>query len=337
MAEEFSEKKIRDLFSGFDKLKVVILGDIMLDKYIYGNSDRMSPEAPVPVVDVTGKESKAGGAANVAMNIRSLGATPYLFSIIGGDESGEELLAIINDQSIDTDNILHDGSRITTTKTRVIAKGKHVIRYDSEQTNDIDESMQEDLCHSLIDFLSTEKIDIVIIEDYNKGLLTVSLIKSVIDVCNKNNIPVAVDPKKKNFFAYKNCYLFKPNLREIKESLKIDFDPGNINKLNEIADSLQAQMPHNFTMITLGDKGIYTRYKNISIKKEAHQRNIIDVSGAGDTVISVAALCIASGANAELTTEISNIAGGLVCEYSGVVPVDHLQLLDEVIRLRNSK
>jgi rfaE bifunctional protein kinase chain/domain len=333
MDVENSEKKIRSLFSSFSNLKVVIVGDIMLDKYLYGNSDRLSPEAPVPVIDITGSESKAGGAANVALNIKSLGATPYLFSVIGGDLAGEELLALINDQSIDTDQILHDSSRITTAKTRVMAKGKHVIRFDSEQTNDIDENMQEDLYHLLADFLMIEKIDIIILEDYNKGLFTESLIKCIIDLCNDKKIPVAVDPKKKNFFAYKNCFLFKPNLREIKDSLNIDVDTEDIVGLNNISDQLQSRLSNQFTLITLGDKGIFSRYKNQSVKKDAHHRTITDVSGAGDTVISVASLCIAAGADAELTTEISNIAGGLVCELSGVVPVDHQQLLDEVIKI----
>ncbi len=326
-------KEIRKLFNQFNKLKVAVVGDCMVDKYVYGNVDRISPEAPVPVLSINNSIARSGGAANVAMNLHALGAAPVLFSVIGADVEGDKLLEILKDTRIKTNYIFRSASRITTSKTRIISKNHQMMRIDHEMTENLDAAMEKKVLNALTSFLKKEKPDVLIFEDYDKGMLSANFIMAVIEICNVNNIPVAVDPKKKNFFAYQNCTLFKPNLREIKESLNINIDAGDLGSLNIAADILQKQLKNNSTMITLGEHGIFIKTGKKFFKKDAYLRNVADVSGAGDTVISIAALCLAVNADAQLTAGIANIAGGLVCESSGVVPVDKKQLLQECLSL----
>ena len=302
---------IKKMFSGFRHIHVAIIGDIMVDKYVYGNVDRISPEAPVPVLDVKQKETRPGGAANVAVNIKALDATPYLFSVIGNDSEGDNLISLLK-----LKGILRSEKRITTAKTRIIAKNHQMMRIDEEDISDLDESLSKKLLQSILKFLQNTPPDVCIFEDYDKGVLSPEMISKIIYTCNQLNIPVIVDPKKKNFFAYQHCTVFKPNIREINESLHTSLQYVDLTSLNNITTLL-----HH---LRAGKKS--------SIQK-AHVRNVADVSGAGDTVVSVAALCLAAGAEPSQMAAIANIAGGLVCESPGVVSIDKAQLLQECIDL----
>ena len=189
------------LFAGFSKMKVAVIGDVMLDTYWWGNVERISPEAPVPVVSVIQKEKRIGGAGNVALNVQSLGASVALLTILGDDEDGIELKKLLHEKNIDTRYILESKKRITTNKIRIISRNQHMMRLDAEMVNDLDFVDEENLQNQVQKFINTEKPDAVIFEDYNKGILTKSIIENTIAFCQKNNIISAVDPKRKNFFC----------------------------------------------------------------------------------------------------------------------------------------
>lgn len=326
-------KSLKELFSSFAKLKVLIVGDVMIDAYIHGNVERISPEAPVPVLLINKQEMRPGGAANVAMNIRSMGATPLLVSLIGHDAEGQRLKDLLDEQQIAATYLVSDPGRATTTKTRILARGHQMMRLDHENSSDISEELEDLIIQRVTDVLDEEIPDILIFQDYNKGLLTEKVIRTVTMMCLTRNIPIAVDPKKKNFFAYQLCTLFKPNLRETKESLKTEVDPNNIDSLKAAASMLHDQLHHGITLITLSDKGIFLRTNRETFSEPAHIRDVADVSGAGDTVISVAALCLAAKTPLETLATLSNLAGGIVCEYPGVVSIEPARLLAEATKL----
>lgn len=328
-----SKTEIKQLFKKFETLKVFIVGDMMLDAYMYGSVDRISPEAPVPVVLIDRKDYRPGGAANVAMNVRNMGATPLLLSVAGNDMEGKMLCALIEENGIAADYILKDDTRPTTTKTRIIAKHNQMLRMDTEISDDISDAMRDEVLRIAKNVIEKEKPDVLIFEDYNKGLLTEKIIREITMLCLNNNIPVTVDPKKNNFFAYQLCTLFKPNLRELQESLQLHIDTASETSMKEALEALHKKLHHGISLVTLSDKGIYLRTTSEVITKPAHVRNISDVSGAGDTVISVAALCLAAKTSLEIIASLSNIAGGIVCEYPGVVPIDRARLLEEAIEL----
>lgn len=324
---------LQTLFDAFRHLKVLVVGDVMLDNYIHGEVDRISPEAPVPVILVNKRESRPGGAANVAMNIRAMGAAPLLVSVIGDDRDGESLMNLLEEEKIDATGLLKDPDRHTTNKTRIIAKGHQMLRLDLEKQADISEELESLVIERAKSLLDEDKPDVLIFQDYNKGLLTERVIRSITMLCLERNIPIAVDPKKKNFFAYQMCTLFKPNLREIRESLLIDVQPGDPESLAMAASALHDRLHNGITMITLADKGVFVRTSRESMTREAHVRNVADVSGAGDTVISVASLCLGAKSDWKLMAALSNLAGGIVCEYPGVVQIDPKRLLKEAKEL----
>lgn len=322
---------IKKLFEKFASLKVLIVGDVMLDNYIHGNVDRISPEAPVPVVLIEKKETRLGGAANVAMNIKSLGAVPLLVGVTGDDADGKLLSDLLQENTIENKFIIADRSRVTTSKTRVIAKHNQMLRLDNESHHDINSAVEEEILLLVQSLLENENPDILIFEDYNKGLLTEKLIREITMSCLNKNIPVAVDPKKINFFTYQLCTLFKPNVRELQESLQMHVDVLNPHSLSEATATLHKKIHHGISLLTLGDKGVYLKAGNDVITKPAHIRNVSDVSGAGDTVISVAALCLAAKTSLDTLAALSNMAGGIVCEYPGVVPIDKERLMEEAM------
>lgn len=324
--------ELESLFQQFEKLKVVIIGDVMLDKYVYGHTDRISPEAPVPVVNVDKIEGRLGGAANVAMNIKAMGATPFIVSVTGFDKDGSEIHELFVQNKISTKYLIEAPGRITSSKTRVLAKNQQMIRLDLETTEDISGKIENSVLQLTKDLIETEKPDVLIFEDYNKGTLTERIIKEITGLCKTHDIPVAVDPKKKNFFAYRDCNLFKPNLREIRESLNHQFDELKSEELHHAANKLREKLNHQITMLTLGEHGMYMQTADQHLHVPAHIRNIADVSGAGDTVISIAALCLAAKTDLQVMAALSNLAGGLVCEYAGVVPIDKMRLLEEAMK-----
>jgi rfaE bifunctional protein kinase chain/domain len=322
----------QDLFDQFSTKRVLVIGDVMVDAYLMGKVNRMSPEAPVPIVDLFEKDERIGGAGNVALNLAALGASPIICSVIGADCEGERLIQLFKDSNISTDGMYASSNRRTTVKTRVLSNNQQLLRIDSEDTTLINSSEETQLLSQITSVLESG-IDGIIFEDYNKGVLTPSLISAVLALAKAHQIPTTVDPKKDHFFEYKGCSLFKPNLKELKEGLQVDFDFSSNKKafLSAVSD-LQSRLGNSISFITLSEHGVFIQEEE-PIFISAHLRNIADVSGAGDTVIAVATLCLISGADVQTIAAISNIAGGLVCEQPGVVSIEKERLLNEVTKL----
>ncbi len=318
---------MRNIINDFAGKKVLIVGDVMLDAYIIGKVDRVSPEAPVPIVNIGSLENRLGGAANVALNIAALNAIPVLCSVIGNDKDGLVFLDILKQRGMETQNIILSHDRSTTTKTRVLGNNHHLLRLDKEDLHDLNEMDNNLLLQRYEQVLPN--CDVVILQDYNKGVLTENNIETLINLAKKLGKPIAVDPKKKNFLRYKGVTLFKPNLKEIKEGLNTDANLKDKEQLKKEVLKLNVFLQNELTMVTLSEDGVMiSDHKNFDFIP-AHLRNISDVSGAGDTVISVASLCLALGEPPKTIAAISNLAGGLVCEETGVMPIDIEKLNNE--------
>jgi D-glycero-beta-D-manno-heptose-7-phosphate kinase len=320
---------IKKLFESFSSLKVGVIGDVMLDTYMWGKVERISPEAPVPVVSLKKQELRIGGAGNVALNIQSLGAQAFLLSVTGNDENAGKLEKLFLQNNIPTDYILKSANRVTTNKIRVISRNQQMMRLDEEITGDLESSDEKNLLKNVASFIEKEDPDVLIFEDYNKGVLTEKVIRDVIELCRKSGVITAADPKRKNFFSYQGIEIFKPNLKEVKEGLNILFDEPETSLLETIHIELQSLLHHDVSFITLSDKGVFYQRGNRTALIPSHLRSIADVSGAGDTVIAVAALVYGATKNVHLMAEIANIAGGMVCEAVGTVAINKEQLLHE--------
>ena len=319
---------IKKLFQTFNDKKVLIIGDSMIDAYLWGEVNRTSPEAPVPIVEVKKHENRLGGAANVALNLKALGANPILCSVIGTGERGVLFVKLMKESNLSTEGILSTNKRKTTIKTRVIAENKHQLRIDEEETSPIEQA--EEFLKLTISLIND--IDVIILQDYNKGVLTSEIIEKVIGSANKKGIPTIVDPKKLNFNSYKNCTIFKPNLAEIKTGMKVDFDANNIAEIEKATSELRKKLSAKGVLLTLSEKGICINSEKEFKYTPAFKRNIIDVSGAGDTVISVASLCLASNMDYTDLSVLSTLAGGLVCEEVGVMPINKEKLLKQALK-----
>ncbi len=317
------------LFSDFSTIKVAVVGDVMLDTYWWGKVDRISPEAPVPVVAVSKKEQRIGGAGNVALNLQSLGAAVNIISVLGKDDEGTQLTQLFEENNIGTKYLVHSERRITTNKIRIISRNQHMMRLDAEITADIDTTDEERLLYAFEGYIAAENPQVVVMEDYNKGVLTEKVIAKIIALCRHHNIITTVDPKHKNFFSYKGVDIFKPNLKEVKEGLNVIADGAGIDLLKEIHKQLAAKLQHQISFITLSEKGVFFQQGENAVIIPTHIRSIADVSGAGDTVIAVASLVYAATKDLALMAEMANIAGGLVCEEVGTVAIDKTKLLEE--------
>ncbi len=325
---------LQDIFSRMDSLHVAIVGDVMLDNYWWGEVDRISPEAPVPIVALSKRESRLGGAANVALNCRALGAHVSLCSVIGSDAEGDMLLRLAKVAGIDMAPTLRSKTRATTTKTRVIARHQQMLRLDDEHAEDLNTEEEHPFIDLVLRFLQREKPQVLIFEDYNKGVLKENVIQRITAHCREIGILTAVDPKKKNFLAYKDVDIFKPNLKEVREGLNASLERLNVETLEGVHKQLQEALGHRLTFITLSEHGVFAQEAGAQgFIIPSHLRNIADVSGAGDTVIATAAMVYALTRDARLMAEVSNIAGGLVCEEVGVVPVNKALLVAETDRL----
>jgi len=322
-------ENFQELFKKFSSIKIGVVGDVMLDTYMWGDVDRVSPEAPVPIVSLKNKEHRIGGAGNVALNLQSLGAKPFILSVTGNDDESIILNSLFSSHNINCSYCIKSKNRITTNKTRVISRNQHMMRLDAEITNDLCNEDQKEIIELFEQFIERERPDVIILEDYNKGVLTEALIQVIISVCKKNGIVTAVDPKRKNFLQYKSVDIFKPNLKEVKEALNLMFSEVKPELLQDIHSELNQLLHHNISFITLSEKGVFYQYKDSSGLIPSHLRNIADVSGAGDTVIAVASLIYAATKNVHLMAEIANIAGGLVCEEVGTVAINKEKLLHE--------
>ncbi len=320
---------IDQLFDSFKNKKVLVLGDVMLDAYIYGSVKRISPEAPVPVINVERREKRLGGAANVALNVQALGATPVLCSVVGDDEDGAAFAELLKDRGITDKGIIRSQKRITTVKHRVLSGSQHLLRIDSEMDEPLATLDRKALLNHIADLIT--ECDLIIFEDYDKGALDNEIITATIRQANKVGKITAVDPKKRNFLSYVGCTLFKPNLKEMREGLGISVDPTQIKSLKAGVDTLNETLRAEHALITLSEHGVYYQSATVNGRLPAHLRSISDVSGAGDTVISIAALALAAGKSLPFVAELANLGGGIVCESPGVVPIDKERLQEEAL------
>jgi rfaE bifunctional protein kinase chain/domain len=319
------------IFSDFDRLKILIIGDVMLDSYIWGTVDRISPEAPVPVITVKKRDYRLGGAGNVVVNVHALGATPLICSLVGNDDAAVKLRSCLRKLSISEEGLVASDSRPTTEKTRVIASAQHVVRVDEETDREASPEEERQIIERISQLLPQS--DVVIFQDYDKGTINARVISSTVELARKKGIPTVVDPKRRNFLAYGNVTLFKPNLKELREGLKVEVNASKIDQVEKAVEQLKSKLKAEGVMATLSEHGVYIDYKDTKIKLPAHHREIADVSGAGDTVVAIAAACIALGLEPKLIAGLSNLGGGLVCQHVGVVPIDKQQLLKEALEL----
>jgi rfaE bifunctional protein kinase chain/domain len=320
------------IFDKFNDLTVMVIGDVMVDAYLWGKVSRISPEAPVPILAGTQRERRPGGAANVALNLQALGARPVLCSVIGHDTEAENFTKMLAASGLTQEGMLADSTRITTTKTRVIAGTQHLLRIDEETTKPLHEGLEKAFFAQAERLICNEKIDAIIFEDYDKGVITPNLIRQVVTLANSREIPTLVDPKKRNFWEYKHVTLFKPNFQELCEGLNENVDKKSYEAIFEAAQKINRRLDVRYAMITLSERGVLVSDGEQYSAVAATLRNIVDVSGAGDTVISVASLCLAAGMAAPMVAAVANLAGGLVCEKVGVAPINKKLLLDECIK-----
>ena len=324
-----SEKRIKELEKNFSGKKIAVIGDMMLDGYFWGDVKRISPEAPVPVLEVEEEFFRFGGAANVALNISTLGGIPVPVGIIGYDNYGTIFTSLLNEFKIMDDGIVIDESRPTTTKTRVIADNQHVVRIDKESKDYIKESTEK----KLFKFIENQinELDGIILQDYNKGVLTESLIKNVIDLANKSKKLITVDPKFENFYCYKKATVFKPNRKEAEAKLGAKIFTAE--EISIAGKKLMEQLKAKYLLLTLGEEGIAIFENGKPVERmETKARKVADVSGAGDTVISTLTIAMAAGADIMEACYLANYAGGLVCEEVGIVPIEQKKLFETVLK-----
>jgi len=324
---------INRIFDRFNHQKVLIIGDVMIDSYLFGNVNRISPEAPVPIVAVQKRTHRLGGAANVALNIKAMGAKAILCSVIGDDEKANVFLDLMKKRNMTQQGIIKSKNRITTTKFRIIGNTTQMLRVDEEIDSYLNKQDQEELLERIQSIIVEKQIDVIIFQDYDKGVISQTLIKKVLEL--SAGIPTVVDPKKRNFHHFKNVSLFKPNLKELRDGINEHFEAHETDKLHKAVETLQQDLGCSYFFTTLSEYGVMISQKteDNSIKHHhipAHIRHIADVSGAGDTVISLTALCLAQNLPAEEIAAISNLAGGLVCEEIGVIPINKDKLFIEL-------
>lgn len=325
---KFSSPRLKELFDNFKNRRIAVIGDLMLDSYMWGDVKRISTEAPVPVVEVTSETVKLGGAANVANNIINLGAEPIPIGVVGDDSSGKQIRELFKSLGISVDGIVTDPGRPTTIKTRIIAHDQHVVRADVESKDNIADTIQ----NRLIDFFrgSVDDIHGVILQDYNKGVLTHHLIGEIVALCQKHDIFVTVDPKFNNFFSYRGVDLFKPNRRETEQALGVVIQSDD--DLMNAAGTLFERLDCRSIMITRGEKGmtLFPGPGETPVHIPTLARKIHDVSGAGDTVISTLVVAILAGGTLLESATMANYAAGIVCGEVGVVPIAADRLLQEL-------
>ncbi len=317
-----------NIFKAFSQLNVLIVGDVMIDRYLRGKVNRISPEAPVPVVHLQQSENRLGGAANVALNLKAVGATPYLCSLVGKDEFGDQFTQLLPSSGLSNKYVLRSGERMTTVKTRIIAQHQQLLRVDSEDVHHLSSREAGKYLGIIRDLLDSKDIHVILFQDYNKGVLSHKVINEIMLEAVKRDIPTAVDPKFNNFWSYKQVTLFKPNLKEIRAQFKESVEP-TLESLQKAADKVRNKLGNQITLVTLSEKGLFIEKEGQGLIVPTHKRTIADVCGAGDTVISLAALGLVTGMDIKDIATLSNLAGGQVCERVGVVPVDLEQLQEE--------
>lgn len=323
----FSEQRTTELLANASGKRIAVLGDIMLDRYFWGSVQRISPEAPVPVVDIERESAHLGGASNVAANLQSLGAEPFMLGLIGEDSSGNTVLDLLRASGMNTDGILTDSLRPTTVKTRVLGNNQHITRLDREVKSPVENAVAERLLGALE--AASEKLAGIILEDYNKGVITPFLLQRVIAFARERSLSVFVDPKLTNFFEYRSVTLFKPNKKETQDALGFalssDADVQNAGQI--LLERLQCEN----VLITLGARGMMLFEKSGTVSSvNTKARHVADVSGAGDTTIATLAAMVAAGASIVEASALANYAAGAVCEEPGIVAITPERLLEAV-------
>jgi len=329
MKPMFESTEFESLFNQFRDQKVLIIGDVMIDTYLWGSVARVSPEAPVPIVSGVIEENRLGGAANVALNVKAMGAVPILCSVIGDDDRGKLFLDLMGEQFLSDIGLIVDNHRVTTQKTRIISGNQHLLRVDEEMDIFLNKRVQEQFLELISSLLESGGIDAIIMQDYDKGVLTPRVISEVISASERVAVPVLVDPKFRSFDLYKKVKLFKPNFKELAIGLDLDIKNNEIEKLSEAVQAFRAKQNIETFLVTLSEQGVLAAQEGELVHVPAMKREITDVSGAGDTVIAVAALCLVAGLPPAELAAISNLAGGQVCEKAGVIPVSFEKLLEE--------
>lgn len=314
----------------FKTLRILVLGDSILDAYVHGQVSRLSPEAPVPVLDISHREQRLGGAANVALNLHSLGAEAVLLTAVGNDSGGSHLRQLLTENGLSTEGLLVDDNRQTSVKTRYVAGGHQLLRSDEEQRDDLSATAAEELLRTLERLLKEKKCDALVFQDYDKGVLNGATISAAMALCAAHGVPTAADPKKKNFLAYAGVSLFKPNLRELRDGLDLPLADTSTESLLNAFGTLNRAMPVGAALFTLSSEGVFVAHGSEWSRYPAYATHISDVSGAGDTVIAVAACCLALRLPMNQLAWLSNLAGSVVCRYPGVVPITVTLLAEEL-------
>jgi rfaE bifunctional protein kinase chain/domain len=331
---DFSEDRINRLFEQFRGKRIGVIGDLMLDRYYWGTISRISPEAPVPVVEVESQSIRLGGAANVANNIASLGGVPLMIGVIGDDNGGRRLRTLVEEAGFPGSGLVVDPSRPTTTKTRVIAHHQHVVRIDQEVKEDVDKKVQKKILDTLTAEMST--LDAVILQDYNKGVVAKDLIHEISSLARKAGKVVTVDPKFHNFFEYKHVTVFKPNKKETEEALGRRL--GDVRSIEQAGWDLIKRLETDNVLLTLGERGMSLFEKGGDVTHvSTRAKNVADVSGAGDTVIATLTMALVAGASIKEASALANHAGGVVCGDVGIVPILPPALLSAVLETQRPR
>ncbi len=325
----FEKDRLDTFFTRFRELRIAVVGDVMLDRYIWGSVNRISPEAPVPVVDVERETEHPGGASNVALNIRSLGAEPLMFGVVGNDAGADGVRRLFEEENISRSHLVTDPSRPTTVKTRIIAHSQHVVRIDYERRQEISREVEDEILARLE--AAMKDIHGVILQDYNKGMMSERIITETIRLARQANVLVTVDPKFRNFFAYAGADVFKPNRQETANALGTIL--ASEQDFARAAREIKGRLRCGNVLLTLGEQGMLLLDESDSVHRVGTRaRKVADVSGAGDTVISTLTVALAGGADILEAASLANLAGGLVCEEVGIVPIDRERLYREALR-----
>ena len=332
-----SRQSVLNGLAGASSLRILVLGDLMVDQYLLGKVDRISPEAPVPILRANARDRRPGGAANVALNLRSLGCDVSIAGIVGDDDHGRHLIAQLGMEGMNTRGMLTSDTRPTTLKTRIMSGGQHLMRVDEEVDTDLGDIESQRMLDAVRQCLDAETVHAILLEDYDKGVLSPAVIQGVLKESKERDIPVSVDPKFRHFELFKGVALFKPNLKELKEGLGLQWETGDraarLEGIQHGLDLLETRLTPDAILLTLSEDGVRIRHGGQDDHHPAHPREILDVSGAGDTVIAVATVLLAQGVAHSDLAAAANLAGGLVCEKPGVVPIRPEDLKREIEHL----
>ena len=323
------------IFDKFKELHIGVIGDLILDEYIYGNVNRLSPEAPIPIVDLTETEHKAGGAANVCLNLHNLGVKTSMIGIIGQDSNGKILKDLIT-SGVENANIelIEDPDRITTCKTRVVAHNQHIVRIDHEVQTPVNDKITDKILKTVSAIHLQSPMNAIILQDYEKGVFHQANIPVLIDHIKKLGIKIIVDPKDKNFWYYKGVDLIKPNKKEAEKALNSSIKI-NEQALADAAYAIESKLKNGATVITLSEHGVYIKLNQNNIWQRSEFLDVVDVCGAGDAVISVVAASYCAGLSVEEIASLSNLSGAIVCGVRGVAAVNFDQLKQAYLNRSN--